>query len=165
MRSPNGIDGHPEWRCIGAAFFAQTAAMDGVLFQNAISNLARNERTYDATDCPKKWWAAGFYPASRNCKEPYVSSICVRQKWRRRESNPGDDRHSALENKRSSASQEGLAADWQRLSCHFGNMSERDLQVVRELHFLHLLWPQLPAEFRIQFLIDMGRVRLTADSV
>ena len=32
-------------------------------------------------------------------------------KWRRRESNPEDDCHSALENKGALASQDGLAAD------------------------------------------------------
>ena len=86
--------------------------------------------------------------------------LCDR-KWRRRESNPHDDFNSVLENKASPASQEWLAADWQRMNCHFDSVSERDLQVIRELHLLHFLWPQLPAESRSQILNDIGGVRRT----
>jgi hypothetical protein len=61
--------------------------------------------------------------------------------------------------------QAGLAADWQRMNCHFENVPECDLQLIRELHFLHSLWPQLPAESRSQILNDVGRIALTIHSV
>jgi hypothetical protein len=86
-------------------------------------------------------------------------------KWRRRESNPGDNCHSALDKKGASALQEGLAADWQRMNCHFGNVPECDLQVIHELHLLHCLWPKLPAESRNQILNDIGCIRQTNDRV
>ena len=87
------------------------------------------------------------------------NDLCDR-KWRRRESNPEDDRHSALENTTFCERGNGLAADWQRLSCHFGNVSECDLQVIRELHLLHLTWPQLPAKSRSQILNDIHGILL-----
>ena len=86
-------------------------------------------------------------------------------KWRRRESNPHDDLHSVLENKASAASCEGLAADWQRMNCHFGNEPDCDLQAIRELHILHFVWPKLSAESRSQLLSEIGRISRSIQSV
>ncbi len=74
----------------------------------------------------------------------------------RRESNPQESNASALENKASYAPQNGPAADWQRMNCHFGDVLDCDLEVIRELLVLHSLWPQLPAETRAQILNYIG---------
>jgi hypothetical protein len=71
---------------------------------------------------------------------------------------PEDACHSTLENKGSAASHERLAADWQRSNCHFPSVPDCDLQAIRELHFLHFLWPRLPAETRNQLLSEIGRM-------
>jgi hypothetical protein len=106
-----------------------------------------------------------LFAHNEKARRPSIDALSVLRKWRRRESNPEDVYHSLLENKTCSASQEGLAADWQRINCHFRNVPECDLLVIRELHLLHFLWPQLPAESRRQILNDVGRIALTIHSV
>jgi hypothetical protein len=78
--------------------------------------------------------------------------------WRR-ESNPEDRCHSELENKGSPASEAGLAADWQRKNCQRGDDVDSDLQIMRELHFLHTVWPHLPPQARHQLMYAIDAVR------
>jgi hypothetical protein len=53
-----------------------------------------------------------------------------------------------LENKGFCASQQGLAADWQRKNCQCTDEADSDLQIIRELHLLHSVWPQLTVDAR-----------------
>jgi hypothetical protein len=67
-----------------------------------------------------------------------------RATWRRRESNPEADCHLALENKAFSQIANGLAADWQRNSCHSETASESDAKSMLDLGEVVAAWGQLP---------------------
>ncbi len=43
-------------------------------------------------------------------------------------------------------------SDWQRSDCQSNECPDFDLQVMCELHHLHLVWPQMPAESRREIL-------------
>jgi len=98
-------------------------------------------------------------PASLNDAKHYQRTLYRLAKWRRRESNPEADSHFTLENKALSQIANGLAADWQRKSCQCGDDVESDLQIVRELHFLHTAWHHLTADSRRQIMYAIDAVR------
>ncbi len=68
------------------------------------------------------------------------------------ESNPPPGIGFTLQNRVFHACQNGLAADWQRSECQSSECLDSDLQLIQELHHLHLTWPHLPAEFRREIL-------------
>jgi hypothetical protein len=58
------------WRCICAAFFTETDTVNERRYRRATSRLPGRERTYVATNQPKKRRAAGLLPASQKSIKP-----------------------------------------------------------------------------------------------